>query len=144
MGIHKPGKIETHKTHDWIRQDKTNKIEPSRNIYVNYSANRYFSSWHIVGVKTPRYLMFFLQGKRRRQRRVVTWLASFKSWRVFHNFNILIDVYILFLLVIIIMNKRASRSGKQVDGKAIGTWVRIPGPPKTLILFFLIYSRAEF
>ena len=41
------------------------------------------------------------------------------------------------------MNKRASRSGKNVGGKAIGTWVRIPGPPKIIIPFFLMCSYAD-
>ena len=67
-----------------------------------------------------------------------------KGARVFCFYSIWIDLYILYLLVIILSDARSSSIGKGVGALTIGTWVRIPGPPKTLMLFFLTYSHAGF
>ena len=46
------------------------------------------------------------------------------------------------MLYIPLTKKQRSRVGKTGVSLSIGTWVRIPGPPKTLSNFFSRYSHA--
>ena len=143
LGLCNTGKIRTLEVHGWIRENQTNMIEPSRNIDIKHSPHRYFSSPCLVGVKNPRYLMFILQVQWGRWWVVDTPLASLKiSARVFMLQHIWLFVNIIIELYFtndwsVMVEWLACWLG------SIGTWVRIPGPPKTLMLFFLTYSHAD-
>ena len=84
------------------------------------------------GLKTPAIYLFFLQAQRRRQGRVSVWLDDSKE----RAFLCLCTAYLI-VLYIIFVSYYINKACKLVQWMMrwlviIGTWVRFPGPSKTL------------